>query len=332
MRQEILERLAALTPEERKERSSADPEGRALYTRSGRFLIERRRMSALSSGEATSPISLRPHPRFRSFPLHFHDYIEMMYVCSGTVTHRIGDEVVTLHADDLILLGRDTRHSIEAAGEEDIGINLIVSTDLFESLFQSMRRTSRTSGNALGGLLARNGTPYLVFCGRDSLGVRNLMESMIDATICRGEDNSYLMQQSLALLLGYLAAMSEEGEAETRADGESMKRRILDYIRTSYSTATLTEAAQMLGLSPPYLSRVCRQRFGESFRALLMRERFTAACGLLTSTDMPIGDIIWRVGYENSSYFHKEFKRRFGVTPKEYRRSGGESLEQASVL
>ena len=47
---------------------------------------------------------------------------------------------------------------------------------------------------------------------------------------------------------------------------------------------------------------------------------------------MPIGEIILRVGYENSSYFHKEFKRRFGVTPKEYRRSGGESLEQTSVL
>ena len=43
---------------------------------------------------------------------------------------------------------------------------------------------------------------------------------------------------------------------------------------------------------------------------------------LLSATSMPVGEIINRVGYENSSYFHKEFKRRYGMTPNRYRKGG----------
>ncbi len=320
MRQQILDRLRELTEEERNLMAKTDSANRSLYTKSGRFIIERRRISALSSGESTAPISLRPHPRFREFPPHSHDYIELMYVCSGSITHRIENETVTLETGDLILFGRDTRHSIDAAGAEDIGINLIVSIDLFESLYRSMRQTSPLRSKSLGGLLEREGLSFCIFHGSENPQICNLWESMIYSVICRGQVNGYLLQQSLALLLGYLALFSETEEEPKSTAEESMKKRILNYIRTSYSTATLTEAAQMLGLSAPYLSRVCRERFGESFKELLMRERFSAACGLLTNTEMPIGDVINRVGYENSSYFHKEFRRRYGVTPKEYRK------------
>ena len=102
--------------------------------------------------------------------------------------------------------------------------------------------------------------------------------------------------------------------------------RLISYIRSSYATATLTEAAELLRLSPAYLSRLCKERFGESFKELLMKERFSAAVNLLTETDMPIGDIISTVGYENNSYFHKEFKRRFDTTPYSYRMAARQKM------
>lgn len=320
MRQEFLDRLRALTEEEQRIPAESDPHNRSLYAKSGRFIIERRRMSALTSGESTAAISLRPHPRFREFPTHSHDYIELMYVCCGSVTHRIGDETVTLATDDLILLGKDTQHSILPAGEGDIGMNLIVSTDLLESLLRHMRDGSPRSGKALEGILEKGDVPYRVFHGSESVGLCNLMECMISSALLEKNADGYLLRQALALLLGYLAILDDTDVTEADTE-EQMKRKILDYIRTSYSTATLTEAAQMLGLSAPYLSRWCCAHLGESFKELLMKERFSAACGLLTATKMPVGDIINRVGYENGSYFHKEFKRRYGVTPKEYRKN-----------
>jgi len=43
------------------------------------------------------------------------------------------------------------------------------------------------------------------------------------------------------------------------------------------------------------------------------------AAVLLTSTSIPVEEIIVEVGYENSSYFHRLFKERYGMTPKQYR-------------
>ena len=43
------------------------------------------------------------------------------------------------------------------------------------------------------------------------------------------------------------------------------------------------------------------------------------AAYFLTETDMPVEQIIAKVGYENSSHFHKLFREEYGVTPKKYR-------------
>lgn len=324
MKQEILDRLSQITEEEQYILVQEDRSPRSLYAKSGRFLIERRRISELSFGESTAAVCLRAHPRFRVFPSHTHDFIEIMYVCHGSITHVFGEREVRLQTDDLILLGKDARHSILAAKEGDIGMNLIISVDLFESLLTSLRQSSRLPAQRLETLLCCGEDNFCVFHAAESVAVRNLLESMIYSVVCEKSVNAYILRQSLGLLLCYLADLpdGQSAVAEQRDDlsRSTLKQKIFGYIQTSYSTATLTEAAGMMGLSPSYLSRLIEQSFGESFKSLLMKERFAAACALLRSTDMPVGDIIHRVGYENSSYFHKEFKRRYGITPGEYRK------------
>ena len=46
-----------------------------------------------------------------------------------------------------------------------------------------------------------------------------------------------------------------------------------------------------------------------------MDERMEKARAAIEGTSLPIGDVIRSVGYENESYFHREFKERYGVTP-----------------
>ena len=319
MRQEILSRLEAITEEEQFILIEKAPDPKELYSRSGRFIIERRRVSSLSSGEATAAICIRQHPRFRDFPLHSHDYIEMMYVCEGNIIHKIGGETVTLREDDLLILGKDTKHSILSAGENDIGINLIVSTELFENAYNKMRQNSQLSNRRIEALISGEDISYCVFSAGSCLHVQNIMESMISSVICEENAGGYVLRQSVNLLICYLSSLFPDTPSELN-NGEKIKKRILNYIESSYSSATLTEAAEMLGLSPSYLSRLTKEYFGVSFKKLLTATRFETACGLLTSTELPIGDIINRVGYENSSYFHKEFKKRFGTTPNSFRR------------
>ncbi len=321
MRDEIIEELSRISEEEQFILIEKNPDDRSLYARSGRFIIERRHISSISFGEATAALCLRRHPRFRPFPLHSHDYIEMMYVCNGSITHIINGEEITLSKDDIILLGKDTRHAIKEAGKEDIGVNFIVSLDLFEGLYHSMKKSSQLSSAKIEGITDKGTLPFCVFSAKDRTDIKNITESMISSALCEGNINGYILMQSLSLLISYLANTEQNTMEDDNTYKENTKKRILNYIKTSYSSATLTEAAEMLGLSPSYLSRLTRNYFGSSFKELLMLERFNAACLMLTSTSIPIGDIINTVGYENSSYFHKEFKKRYGQTPSNYRRN-----------
>ncbi len=319
MHADILTYLSEITEEEQYNLVETNAFDRSRYAKPGRFVIERRRMSNLTFGEATAPICIKAHARFREFPAHSHDFIELMYVCSGSITHVVGTQTITLGSDEMILLGRDTKHSILKTGQNDIGINFIIATDLFESLFYSMRRNSYLSGQALEGLLRKNGTPFLLFSAKQSIAVRNLMESIIATVICEKNTDGYLLQQSMALLISHLASMGQKETTPTDSPKENMKKQLLNYLRTTYSTATLTEAANMFGLSASYFSRWVCENMGESFKELLLRERFCAACELLCTTNIAIGDIITQIGYENSSYFHKEFRQRYEMTPYQYR-------------
>ena len=95
---------------------------------------------------------------------------------------------------------------------------------------------------------------------------------------------------------------------------------ILSYVKNNFRTASLSELGGRLYLSVPYLSKFIKTHIGKSFKELVVEARMDRARELIFDTDMPIGEIIRAVGYENESYFHREFKAKFGVTPLAMRR------------
>ncbi len=319
MRQDIIAYLAQITEQEQYNLVKENTFNRDLYAKPGRFIIEHTRLSQLSFEDSHAPLCIITHPRFREFPSHSHDFIELMYVCNGNITHVFGDEKVCLQTDEMILLGKNSTHSILNTEANDIGINLIISVELFESLLFNMRRHSHIRGQALEELLQNDGRPYLKFSAKQSISIRALMETIISMVFCEKNTNGYLLEQALSLLLSQLAFFTDKEETPPSDPRESMKKKLLNYLHTTYTTATLSEAAKMFGWSAPYLSHWICESFGTNFKKLLMEERFSVACELLRTTDLPIKSILERIGYQNHSYFHKQFKNRYGITPDTYR-------------
>ena len=76
-------------------------------------------------------ITVRPHSRFVDFPEHRHNYVEMMYVVQGNITHIIEGKELTLHKGDVLMLNQQVCHAIRRAEYEDIGINFIALPEIF---------------------------------------------------------------------------------------------------------------------------------------------------------------------------------------------------------
>jgi AraC family transcriptional regulator len=64
-----------------------------------------------------------------------------------------------------------------------------------------------------------------------------------------------------------------------------------------------------------------RAYLGESLGAYIVRQRLETAVSLLRFSDESISDIAFKVGYENPSSFNKAFKKRYGISPAEYRKN-----------
>lgn len=83
------------------------------------------------------------------------------------------------------------------------------------------------------------------------------------------------------------------------------------------------EIAHAVALSEPHLARLFKAATGSSLMQRLTEHRMARARALLLETSRPITVIAGEVGFASFSHFALVFKRTVGVTPSDYRRSGG---------
>ena len=93
MREELLNELMVISEEEKKYRAGQGMVERQLYARESIGEIDRELL--LKRGRL---ITVRPHSRFVDFPEHRHNYVEIMYVVQGSITHIIEGKELTLSA------------------------------------------------------------------------------------------------------------------------------------------------------------------------------------------------------------------------------------------
>lgn len=96
------------------------------------------------------------------------------------------------------------------------------------------------------------------------------------------------------------------------------------YIHEHYSSAELSlgEVCQHVHLSLSYFSSLFKQETGLTFVEYLTKHRLSKAKELLLATGLKTYDIAERVGYQDPQYFSVIFKRRVGMSPKEFRAAG----------
>ena len=318
MKSEILSRLAVVNDEERRIIEGEQKINKKLYSAyTKEFIINRHRL--MQEGEQ---IALRRHTRFTDFPPHGHNYVEMTYVCSGEVVHVIKHREIRMHAGDVLLLNRHTQHSVRKTGEDDIAINVLLATDTFHSFASVLPAASPLSSFMAENIRSNGEAEYMLFSTEGVPPLENLFENLAYSMVGNDILSPEILKSTVALILRHFAELPEctIAAARHRSDSELLQARIEDYVRTDFRTATLSELADRLGLSVPYLSKRVRELCGVTFSRLLQETRFEEALRLLETTDLPVGDIIIAVGYENTSFFHNQFRARYNCSPFKWRK------------
>ena len=312
----LMEQLQAVTPEEAAYLNGDIQVIRDIYTRKDIFEIDHTLFL-----QKEKLVTVRRHSRFIAFPEHSHDYVEIIYVCSGTITHYINGREIVLEKGDMLFLNQHARHSVKRAEFDDIGINFIALPEFFDIPLQMLRKR-----NAIADFLASTlgkadpGPQYLVFRLKDRRMIENLMENMITSIVQENENEDVINQYSMGLVFLYLINhMDSLKESSFQSYQDVIVQATLNYIAAQYQTASLNQIAENFHQSVSVLSKMIKQATGFTFQELLIYKRCQKSAALLTDTNLPIEQIIAAVGYENQSHFYRIFKKQYGMTPKQYR-------------
>lgn len=314
MEQQIVEKLREITKEEEEILQGKNIE-KSRYFTSGNHTIDSKKM--LERGKL---IDIRPHTRFADFPKHKHNYIEIIYMIEGKTIHIIDDsEKVILEKGDILFLNQHTYHKILPAGKNDIGINFIVLPEFFDVALSMIEEENELKNFLVDSLRQETATTsYLHFRVSEVLPIQNLIENMTWSILNKENNRGKINQTTMGLL--FLQLLNHTDKLQGSKKGyNGVIVNVLRYIEENYRNATLGELAKQENQSIYQLSRLIKSHTGYTFKELLQIKRFNKAVQLLTDTKLPIADIIVAVGYDNTSYFYRVFRKKYKISPKEYR-------------
>lgn len=120
--------------------------------------------------------------------------------------------------------------------------------------------------------------------------------------------------EALCVAVNKLEQIQQAGQGRDERLNE-----IMNYIQEHYLTVTLDELAGHMHLSKPYLSKYIREKSGKTFGDIVKNVRLKKARTLLKTKNMTVENIADSVGYQNVEHFNRLFKKRYGITPVQYR-------------
>lgn len=270
-------------------------------------------------GAAWFAFNLYPCTIPRDFPqvaLHWQDSMELVFIKKGQGIVRGGMQSWQAQAGDIYVFAPGTLHALyQAEGEIMEYENIIFELELL--------------GGA-GDLCAER---YLLplQSGRLALPVRLTAESPIytgaafflhqaeEASRTRQAGFELAIKGALLQFLALLVSQSQELPSAESADTLRLKK-VLQLVQEQYAHPLhVADAAAVCGCSPSHFMRWFRKMTRQSFVDYLNEQRLNAAADALRGTDDSILNIAGQCGFENLSYFNRLFKRRYGITPRQYR-------------
>lgn len=311
---DILGELKRVSQEEQAILNGQTSVDRTIYMQDQSNTINSRKL--LDAGKL---ITIRTHTRFIHFPAHTHDYVEMVYMCSGSTTHIVNGNRILLKQGDLLFMNQSATHEVCEAGMDDVAVNFIVLPEFFSMPLSLIGEEETPLHNFLVGCLCREniGSGYLHFEVSDILPIQNLLENLLFTLMHNTPSKRKVSQMTMALLFMQLLANTEKLSPSTL--DETIIWQVLRYVESHYTDGSFSQLCATLHYDPSFLSRQIKRKTGRTFTELIQEKRLAQAAFLLKNTAMNVDAIAVAVGYENISYFHRLFAKIYKKSPKHYR-------------
>ena len=254
------------------------------------------------------------NPQFIMTGHHCHNCFELYYVENGDCRFLTKDHLDDLHAGDFILIPPMTLHYTRYVfGSCKRTVILFRREDISEDVMPMLPR-----GEAFFSETRRFHVPE---------AYQRQVSECLRQIVLEGklaDDRSPLMRHSFFQILLLLCSRVCLFPSESPGNIHTTDQQIVQtacFIHANYMLPiTSSDIAQAVGFSSNHLSRKFRRTTGVGLHEYLVFVRLDHAAQELISTEDSITDIALRCGFSDSNYFKDSFKKKYGVTPRAYRK------------
>lgn len=257
---------------------------------------------------------------FSSVPLHWHEEMELIVIKKGRGKVTVDRETRRVKAGDIVVVIPGQLHAIGQDGRDRMEYeNIIFRLELLYSEREDVCTAEffRPFGDGriiypawIDGTKAHHGKMAECIREIDQLSRERPKGYQIGIKSCLGR-------------FFFLMFSSEEGREDHEMNEKSMERtkKILTRIEETYFLpVTVEEMAEFMGLSQSHFMKFFKQQLGMPFVKYLNEYRLSKAANQLAATSEDVLIIAMNAGFTNISYFNRLFRKKFQMTPLQYRK------------
>lgn len=244
--------------------------------------------------EDVSPIYFRVNETSHapSYPMHWHEKVEIQYIIEGINIARCQNDIVEAKKDSFYIINSSEIH--QSIG----GVRRHALIQFSPSLFRK--------NNLVIKRLVRD--PFL----------SEIIKKMIDEYYKNDEFSKYIIYGYAHILIMHLYRNHSYKtiNPDHYTQNWALLKDSIEYIQNNYTkNISLQEVADLANISKYYFCNVFKEFTGYTFNEYLNCIRINKAIELLTTTEMPITEIAFLCGFNDSNYFSRKFKQITGKTP-----------------
>lgn len=247
-------------------------------------------------------------------PPHWHNHLEVLYICSGTMLAFINEKTYELHAGDILVVNPLDIHYTQMQGNVHYYLLQISASHLarIRKDLSLVHFIEYLPANTSGEIKTLNQELKTIF-----------MElARLDQNREAGYQLLFLIQIYQMLYLIYTKAselLTHEDRKQNARDFERIKQS-MQYVRENYMhPITLSDLATLLSLSPEYFCRLFKKYTGQSFLAYVNQIRLQNFHHDLMHSEESITFLLEKNGITSYKTFMKQFKKAYGTTPHRLR-------------
>jgi len=239
--------------------------------------------------------------------IHHHDYVEILWIKEGEGLHLINGQSIPIKKGTLVIIRPDDNHTFKLIKSNQ---HMVITNLAFRKTYMEFYLARYSSYSQI----FQPQSNQLPFSTQLTPSILSQLSSQTDLLFADPRDVLHLDMMVL-----FIFHTLKEHVSDNKCIPHWLSHALENYTTSDLFIKGIQGFVELTGKNIDHVNRVLQHLLNQSLTETINKARLNYASSQLIMTNSPIKTITSECGYATVNYFHRIFKKHYGLTPAEYR-------------